>query len=265
LEAANFVPMMISGGRECSGRGGKSLCLNNNVVFLFFLLHYYFSSSFMPTFGVLSSGTSQITECCTHVDQSKCAFCSCHCVLVFCGSSGGEFCTKPEMIKMKKTSPPIKKNELAPLPKPGMQERQNGFGLILYDPDQRVAALLNLTAAVIWRYLGAGRLIVSIIDAFDLGFAAGSTDRNLIEADVMMTLARFREHGFLSDETPAPARVSKKNQGIVNEYGLPELAATYVRPSLKLYTLEQLQEEFGDKKNLRGPSRFGDTWNPEAG
>lgn len=165
---------------------------------------------------------------------------------------------------MKKMSPPRKKNVLAPLPKLGIQERQNGFGLILYDPDQRVAALLNITAAVIWRYLGAGRLIASIIDAFDLGFAAGSTNRDLIETDVLMTLARFRDHGLLSDETPAPVRVSKTNQGIVNEYGLPELAATYVRPSLKLYTLEQLQDEFGDKKNLRAPSRFGDTWNPEA-
>lgn len=157
-------------------------------------------------------------------------------------------------------------NVPAPFPKKGIQVRQIGIGVVLYHPEKETAALLNLTAAVIWRYLGSGRTVSSIVDAFELGFAPGSVDRATVEQDVLATLGYFETAGFLDKpKTPLKARKPKEAEmAAVNDYGMPQIGVSYQRPEMKTYTLTQLQADFGPKSgsSARGV-RFSDTWTPE--
>jgi hypothetical protein len=156
----------------------------------------------------------------------------------------------------------------APLPKKRVQVRQIGIGVVLYDSEKEMAALLNLTAAVIWRYLGSGRTVSSIVDAFELGFAPGSVDRATVERDVLATLGYLENAGFVDKpETPLKARRPKEDEmAVVNDYGMPQIGVSYQRPEMKTYTLAQLQADFGPKSgsSSRGV-RFSDTWTPEKG
>ncbi len=152
---------------------------------------------------------------------------------------------------------------VAPSPKKGIQERQIGIGLVLYDPEQETATLLNLTASVIWRYLGSGRNVASIVDAFDLGFDPASIDRAVVERDVLATLGYFESIGFLSNRRPLKNRLDEEKMAAINDYGMPQIGASYQRPEMKTYSLEQLRSEFGPKAGSTRPGvRFSDTWTP---
>lgn len=152
---------------------------------------------------------------------------------------------------------------LAPLPKKGIQERQIGIGLVLYDADSGLASLLNLSASIIWRYLGSGRTVSSIVDAFDLGFDPASIDRKVVERDVLATLGYFESVGFLSEGRPKPIQGDGENMAAINDYGMPQIGASYQRPEMKTYTLDQLRSEFGPFAGSSRPGvRFSDTWVP---
>ena len=161
---------------------------------------------------------------------------------------------------------PTAASSAAPMPKKGIQVRQIGIGVVLYDVERETAALLNLTAAVISRSLGSGRTVSSIVDAFELGFVPGSVDRATVERDVMGTLGYLETAGFVEKpKTPSKARRPKEDgMAVVNDYGMPQIGVAYQRPEMKTYTLAQLQADFGPKSgSSRRGVRFSDTWTPE--
>ena len=49
----------------------------------------------------------------------------------------------------------------------------------------------------------------------------------------------------------------------VERVGMPQIGASYQRPEMKTYSLEQLRSEFGPKAGSTRPGvRFSDTWTP---
>ena len=120
---------------------------------------------------------------------------------------------------------------------------------------------MNLTASVIWRYVEPRRSFASIVDALAFGFADGCDKRSTVEKDVAHILNKLEEFGLIKEAKSDEVKPGGKHHAVVTEYGFDQMQTAYKRPTLQLYTFEQMQQEFG---NRSGDTTvlFSDTWNP---
>lgn len=142
--------------------------------------------------------------------------------------------------------------------------RQLGFELAIFDPAKRLVHVLNPVAAAIWHHVTPGRTTKNIAEVISLAyFMEDDPHLDEVTGDVVWILDQFAKHGLLAATTAKPPEPRGKDEETTIRFPDREigaLAATYVRPAMRSYTLDELEEKFHLESAVI--SRFSDTWEP---
>lgn len=121
--------------------------------------------------------------------------------------------------------------------------RQIGFDLAIFDPSRDQVHILNPVAAVVWKHISPDRSFINIVEALQLSFREKSPNR--FENDVKNILGKFRDLGLLIQEgQKLPTTKRQKYMVPFPDDEISSFSGKYVKPRIKSFTLEELQEKF---------------------
>lgn len=142
--------------------------------------------------------------------------------------------------------------------------RQLGFDLALYDPVSRQLHMLNSTAAAIWYHITPDRTAKNIVEVLALNLDKTSPHDLMELSDDVEYFIRVLQSLTLVVENPSRPQSASDVTGVkahIPDREIGTLGGGYARPSLKTFTLEELQARFEiDRVKMAG---FSDTWEPE--
>lgn len=146
----------------------------------------------------------------------------------------------------------------------GLQMRQFGLDQGIYNHETRQIFMLNPMAALIFNYLTAGKPADEIVENIIIACGKNAEKPSSIKKDLLKIIDEFFKQELL--ESAENSSYVLESPLIITENEMTSLSIPYLRPSLNVYSIEELRKKYskGNEPNLPGSERasFSDTWNP---
>jgi hypothetical protein len=149
--------------------------------------------------------------------------------------------------------------------RPDMFTRQLGFDLALFDPVSSQLHMLNSTATAIWYHITPDRTPKNIYEVLALNFDKSSSDELVaLSNDGEYFIGVLQDLNLVTENPTSPTPVDVSGiTAYIPDHEISTCGVGYARPSIKTFTLQELQDRFKVDEGL--VTGFSDIWVPTPG